>query len=41
LRLAIVTSIERTYQRRRQESLGQPTPIEYETVAPTLAAQAA
>ncbi len=33
LRLAIVTWIERTYhRRRRQQRLGQLTPIEFETI---------
>jgi putative transposase len=33
LRLAIVTWIERTYNRpRRQRALGRLTPIEYETI---------
>ena len=42
LRLEIVTWIERTYhRRRRQDALGRLTPIEYETITPTLAAQAA
>ncbi len=42
LRIAIVTWIERTYhRRRRQDTLGRLTPIEYETIVPTLAAQAA
>jgi transposase InsO family protein len=42
LRIAIVTWIERTYdRRRRQEALGRLTPIKYETIVPTLAAQAA
>ncbi|WP_183528781.1 IS3 family transposase [Micrococcus sp. TA1] len=42
LRLAIVTWIERTYhRRRRQASLGRLTPIEYETIMTTPAAQAA
>lgn len=42
LRIAIVTWIERTYhRRRRQAGLGRLTPIEYETIVPTLAAQAA
>ncbi|KGH45850.1 integrase [Modestobacter caceresii] len=42
LRIAIVTWIERTYhRRRRQDALGRLTPIEYETIMPTLAAQAA
>jgi putative transposase len=36
LRLAIVTWIERTYhRRRRQDSLGRLTPIEYETLHQT------
>jgi putative transposase len=42
LRLAIVTWIERTYhRRRRQAALGRLTPIEYETIMTTAAAQAA
>jgi transposase InsO family protein len=42
LRIAIVTWIERTYhRRRRQDALGRLTPIEYETINPTRAAQAA
>jgi putative transposase len=42
LRIAIVTWIERTYhRRRRQASLGRLTPIEYETIMPTPASQAA
>ena len=42
LRIAIVTWIERTYhRRRRQDALGRLTPIEYETITHTLAAQAA
>jgi putative transposase len=42
LRIAIVTWIERTYhRRRRQDALGRLTPIEYETIVPTVAAQAA
>jgi putative transposase len=42
LRIAIVTWIERTYhRRRRQDALGRLTPIEYETITPALAAQAA
>jgi transposase InsO family protein len=42
LRIEIVTWIERTYhRRRRQAGLGRLTPIEYETITPTLAAQAA
>jgi putative transposase len=42
LRIAIVTWIERPYhRRRRQDALGRLTPIEYETIVPTLAAQAA
>lgn len=36
LRLAIVTWIERTYhRRRRQDSLGRMTPIEFETLLQT------
>ncbi len=42
LRIAIVTWIERTYhRRRRQNALGRLTPIEYETITCTPAAQAA
>jgi putative transposase len=42
LRVAIVTWIERTYhRRRRQAALGRLTPIEYEMIDPTQAAQAA
>jgi putative transposase len=42
LRIAIVTWIERTYhRRRRQAGLGRLTPIEYETITHTPAAQAA
>lgn len=42
LRVAIVTWIERTYhRRRRQAALGRLTPIEYETIMTTVAAQAA
>ena len=42
LRIAIVTWIERTYhRRRRQDALGRLTPIEYETIMTTPAAQAA
>jgi putative transposase len=42
LRIAIVTWSERTYHhRRRQAGLGRLTPIEYETITPTPAAQAA
>jgi transposase InsO family protein len=42
LRIAIVTWIERTYhRRRRQQSLGRLTPIEYETIMTTAATQAA
>jgi len=38
--LGIVTWIERTYhRRRRQDTLGRLTPIEYETIVPALAAQ--
>ena len=33
LRIAIITSIEKTYhRRRRQDALGGLTPIEYETI---------
>jgi putative transposase len=42
LRIEIVTWIERTYhRRRRQAGLGRLTPIEYETITHTPAAQAA
>lgn len=42
LRIAIVTWIERTYhRRRRQDTLGRLTPIEYETINTTPASQAA
>ena len=42
LRIAIVTWIERTYhRRRRQAALGRLTPIEYEAIMTTPAAQAA
>ncbi|MFF3215421.1 IS3 family transposase [Streptomyces sp. NPDC002886] len=42
LRIAIVTWIDRTYQRRRrQASLGRLTPVEFETVMTTPALQAA
>ena len=42
LRIAIVTWIERTYhRRRRQDALGRLTPIEFETIMTTPAAQAA
>jgi putative transposase len=42
LRIAIVTWIERTYhRRRRQDALGRLTPVEYETIIPTPATQAA
>ena len=42
LRIAIVTWIERTYhRRRRQQALGRLTPIEFETIMTTQAAQAA
>ena len=42
LQVAIVTWIERTYhRRRRQAALGRLTPIEYEMIDPTQAAQAA
>ncbi len=42
LRIAIVTWIERTYhRRRRQDTLGRLTPIEYEAIMPTTATQAA
>ena len=42
LRIAIITWIERTYhRRRRQDSLGRLTPIEYETIMTTPADQAA
>lgn len=42
LRIAIVTWIERTYQRRRrQDSLGRLTPVEFETIMTAPASQAA
>lgn len=42
LRIAVVTWIERTYdRRRRQKALGRLTPEEYETITTPLAAQAA
>ena len=42
LRIAIVTWIERTYhRRRRQDALGRLTPVEYELIMTTPAAQAA
>jgi len=42
LRIAIVTWIERTYhRRRRQDTLGRLTPIEYESIITPPAAQAA
>jgi transposase InsO family protein len=42
LRIEIVTWIERTYhRRRRQVALGRLTPIEFETIMPTAADQAA
>lgn len=42
LRIAIVTWIERTYhRRRRQDALGRLTPVEYEAIMTTPAAQAA
>ncbi|MDH6284316.1 transposase InsO family protein [Prescottella agglutinans] len=42
LRIAIVTWIERTYHRRRRQArLGKLTPVEYETIMATPAAQAA
>ena len=42
LRIAIITWIERTYHRcRRQDRLGQLTPIEFETIMTTPASQAA
>ncbi|WP_157508915.1 IS3 family transposase [Luteipulveratus halotolerans] len=42
LRIAIITWTERTYhRRRRQDRLGQLTPIEYETIMTTPADQAA
>jgi transposase InsO family protein len=42
LRIAIVTWIERTYhRRRRQDSLGRLTPVEYELIMTTTATQAA
>jgi putative transposase len=42
LRIAIITWIERTYhRRRRQDALGRLTPVEYETIMTTPAAEAA
>jgi transposase InsO family protein len=42
LRIAIMIWIERTYHRRRkQDSLGRLTPIEFETIVTTPANQAA
>ena len=42
LRIAIVTWIERTYdRRRRQPRLGRLTPIDYETIMTPTATQAA
>lgn len=42
LTIAIITWIERRYhQRRRQQRLGQLTPVEYETINQTVAVQAA
>jgi putative transposase len=42
LRIAIVTWIERTYhRRRRQDTLGRLTPVEYEIIMTTPASQAA
>ena len=42
LRIAIVTWIERTYhRRRRQDTLGRLTPIEFETIMTAPATQAA
>ena len=42
LRIAIVTWIERTYhRRRRQQTLGRLTPIQYETIMTTTANPAA
>ena len=42
LRIAIVTWIERTYhRRRRQDSLGRLTPVEFEAIMNTTAALAA
>ena len=42
LRLAIIIWIERTYhRRRRQDSLGRLTPIEFETIMTTTANLAA
>ena len=42
LRIAIVTWIERTYhRRRRQQTLGRLTPIQYETIMTTTANKAA
>ena len=42
LRIAIVTWIERTYhRRRRQDTLGRLTPVEYEAIMTPTAIQAA
>ncbi|GMA90716.1 hypothetical protein GCM10025869_12450 [Homoserinibacter gongjuensis] len=42
LRLAIATSIERTYhRRRRQQALGRLTPVEFEAIMTKQAATAA
>jgi len=42
LRIAIVTWIERPYHRRRRQlTLGRLTPVEFETIMTTPAAQAA
>jgi transposase InsO family protein len=42
LRIAIVTWIERTYhRRRRQDTLGRLTPVDFETIMTTAATQAA
>ena len=42
LRIAIITWIERTYhRRRRQDSLGRLTPVEYEAIMTAPASQAA
>lgn len=42
LRIAIVTWIERTYQRRRRQSpLGRLTPVEFEAIITTSVALAA
>lgn len=42
LRIVLVTWIECTYhRRRRQDTLGQLTPVEYEAIMPTPVTQAA